>query len=127
MNDLLMKETVKGVTQVEKLSIEELIEDLEMEQLQAGVEKWNIVECFNGKINTYRVEGFSAESEEGIVYCGDNENVLINSSSVLMGFCETSIAHIIKETSEHGSTYVICFKEDDSEEGYVLIKPLAAN
>lgn len=82
---------MKNQMAVSEINIEELHENIEMLMLETGIENWNIIETFKKSgSKEFSIVGLHIESEDGQVFCYDENNNPITGCSetysVLIGF-----------------------------------------
>ncbi|WP_312372092.1 hypothetical protein [Lachnoclostridium sp.] len=64
------------VSMERKITIEELIEEIELQQWEFGCNGFEITECINGKEKKYSLDGLSIDIEDGYIMFYHGENYL---------------------------------------------------
>lgn len=77
---------------VNEITIEELVDYIELLIWEKGIEYFKVTESFNkqGAI-TYIVMGLHMEIEDTIVCCSDYDSILLNNNCVLMAFLKSQV------------------------------------
>ncbi len=119
-NKIMIKcEAVQTAPVIEKITLEELSEEIDMLLFELGIADYKITEnfCNNGK-RTYLISGLHIEIEGEICFGSDWHDILLENTYVLSGFLKAdSSVYKINE-----STFKLKFKD-----GEILIQGLPSD
>src|SRR5690554_4901164 len=101
---------------ITKITIEEAIDELELLKWQDGISNFVIIEEFT-RVKIFTVSNLSMETEDDIVFCCDDNGVIDQQGSILIGFLKHHLLSI-RKMYENG----IGFGLFEFEDGTVTIK-----
>lgn len=79
------------------MTIEELIDELELMFWASGKENFKITELFpNNGVHTYNVSRLIMEDDEEFVYSHDTDNIILKGRYVLMAFLKECLVSVCK-------------------------------
>ena len=100
------------------MTIEEAIDELELLKWQEGITDFIITEKFS-KTKEFIVNNLSIETEDDVVFCWDNNGVIEQHGSILIGFLKHHLLSISKVYNVKNNTQYGKFK---FKNGTVIIK-----
>ena len=98
------------------ITIEEAIDELELLKWQEGITDFVIIEKFT-KVKIFTVSNLSMETEDDIVFCCDDNGIINQQGSILIGFLKHHLLSISKIYD-----YGVRFGLFEFEDGTVTIK-----
>lgn len=99
---------------LESLNIEDFVDELEFMFWEKGIENFRITELFpNNGVQTYNVSRLTMDIEDGMVYSGDANDVILNGIYVIMAFLKESLISIHKTIINGFMVGMLEFKEGD--------------
>jgi hypothetical protein len=109
-----------GINEVQQISIEQLVEDVEMLMLDQGVEGFKITEQFeiNGR-KSYIVRGLHMGIENDTVYSNDWDDMIYENIYVMKGFLKDSVISIVRTIDGDNRKGKLDFKD-----GIIIIEVL---
>lgn len=93
----------------EKISIEELAQDIELLIWERGVIGFKISENLNSGKSSYLLRDLHIEFEDDVAYSWDSDNIIMKNMHQLMMFIKSSIKYIhriIIDGVPHGELYL---------------------
>lgn len=96
----------------EKITLEELADELTMLVWQQGKENWTITEDFSGtKKRSLITSSLSLEFEDNYVMISDHEDLILQNQLVCMMFATSTIQNIIKQAIGDQTTFIITLED----------------